>query len=46
MPYKHPIFSLIPTIKLEGSGPRLGANFIDGNNIDLFTFILEKPEIV
>lgn len=43
IPYKHPIFSLIPVIKLEGSGPRLGASFLDGNNVELFAFMLEKP---
>lgn len=42
LPFNHPVFSMIPTIKIEGTGPRLGASFFDGNNIELFSFILEK----
>lgn len=42
MPFNHPIFSLIPTIKNESTGPRLGASYLDGKNIELFSFMLEK----
>lgn len=42
LPLNHPIFSLIPTIKIESTGPRLGANFQDGKNTDLLTFMVEK----
>ena len=42
LPFNHPIFYLVPTIKIESSGPRLGGNFLDGKNSELFTFILEK----
>ena len=43
LPFNHPSFSMIPTIKIENTGPRLGASFLDGNNLELFSFILEKP---
>jgi hypothetical protein len=42
MPINHPLFSLIPIIKIEGSGPRLGASFQNGKNIELFSFMIEK----
>jgi hypothetical protein len=42
LPFNHPIFSLIPTIKIEGAGLRLGGTFLDGKNADLFSFMVEK----
>lgn len=42
MPMNHQLFSLIPTIKIESSGPRLGARFQNGKNNELFSFMLEK----
>lgn len=42
IPLNHPIFSLIPTIKVESSSPRLGASFLDGKNVELSSFIVEK----
>lgn len=42
MPLNHPLYSLIPTIKIEGSGPRLGASFLDGKGMEIFSFMLEK----
>ena len=42
LPFNHSIFSMIPTIKIESTGPRLGGSFLDGKNTDLFTFMLEK----
>lgn len=42
MPLNHPVFSMIPTIKIESSGPRLGASFLDGKNAELFSFMIEK----
>lgn len=42
MPMNHLLFSLIPTIKIESSGPRLGARFQNGKNAELFSFMLEK----
>ncbi len=42
IPLNHPIFSLIPTIKIETTGPRLGGSFLDGKNADLFSFMQEK----
>ena len=42
MPYNNPIFSLIPTIKIESTGPRLGATFIDGKGADMVSFMIEK----
>ncbi len=42
LPFNHPIFSLIPTIKIESTGPRLGASFVDGKSSELFSFMLEK----
>jgi hypothetical protein len=43
MPMNHLLFSLIPTIKIESSRPRLGARFQNGKNAELFSFMLEKP---
>lgn len=42
LPFNHPLFSLIPTIKNESNGARLGASFIDGKNTVLLSFMLEK----
>lgn len=42
MPLNHPLFSLIPSIKTESSGLRLGGNFLDGKNAELFSFMMEK----
>lgn len=42
LPLNHPIYSLIPTIKIEGPLIRLGGNFLDGKNAELFSFIVEK----
>lgn len=42
LPFNHPIFSFVPTIKIESSGPRLGGSFFDGKNIELLSFMLEK----
>ncbi|MDO9183534.1 MAG: hypothetical protein Q7U04_14055 [Bacteriovorax sp.] len=42
MPLNHPIFSLIPTIKIDNGVPRLGGTFLDGKNTELFSFMLEK----
>jgi hypothetical protein len=43
MPINHPVFSLIPTIKIEASTPRLGARFQNPKNVELFSFMLERP---
>ena len=43
MPINHPLFSLIPLIKIEALGPRLGASFQNGKNVELFNFMLERP---
>jgi hypothetical protein len=42
MPINHPLFYLIPIIKIEGAGPRLGASFQNGKNSELFSFMIEK----
>lgn len=42
MPFNHPVFSMIPVIKIESTGPRLGASFLDGKNVELFSFMLDK----
>ncbi|MBC7538298.1 MAG: hypothetical protein H7281_05730 [Bacteriovorax sp.] len=42
LPFNHPIFSLIPIIKIESTGPRLGGSFFDGKSSELFSFMLEK----
>ncbi len=43
LPLDHSIISLIPEIKIESVGPRLGANFKNSKNQDLFSFIIERP---
>lgn len=43
MPINHPVFSLIPQIKIETGAPRLGARFLNSKNAELFSFLLEKP---
>ena len=43
MPINHPLFFMIPIIKIEGVGPRLGASFQNGKNVELFNFMLERP---
>jgi len=42
MPLNHPIFSIIPSIKIESTGLRLGGSFLDGRNNELLSFIVEK----
>ncbi|MBY0416289.1 MAG: hypothetical protein K2Q18_19095 [Bdellovibrionales bacterium] len=42
MPINHPIFSLIPMIKIEATVPRLGARFQNPKNVELFSFMVEK----
>lgn len=42
MPINHPVFSLIPIIKIEPIGPRLGARFQNPKNIEFFSFMLER----
>lgn len=42
MPLNHPLFFMIPTIKLEGAGPRLGASFTNDKDFELFSFIVER----
>jgi hypothetical protein len=43
MPINHPLFYLIPIIKIEKAGLRLGASFQNGKNIELFSFMVERP---
>jgi len=43
MPIFHPQFSLIPIIKIEGLGPRLGASFQNSKSVEFFSFIVERP---
>jgi hypothetical protein len=43
MPLNHPLFELIPIIKIERLSPRLGASFQNGKNIELFSFMMERP---
>lgn len=43
LPFNHPVFSLIPAIKNESTGPRLGVSFLDGKSNEMFSFMLEKP---
>jgi len=43
LPFNHPTFFLIPTIKNESTGTRLGASFLDGKNTELLSFMVEKP---
>lgn len=42
MPLNHPLLFMIPTIKLEGAGPRLGASFTNDKDFELFSFIVER----
>ncbi|MBC7714195.1 MAG: hypothetical protein H7177_12700 [Rhizobacter sp.] len=42
MPINHPLFYMIPIIKIEGAGPRLGASFQNGKNVELFNFMMER----
>jgi hypothetical protein len=42
MPINHPVFSLIPVIKIEPAGPRLGARFQNPKNTEFFSFMLER----
>lgn len=42
MPINHPVFSLIPTIKIESGVPRLGARFQNPKNVELFSFMMER----
>lgn len=42
MPINHPLFYMIPTIKMEGAGPRLGASFMNGKDFELFSFMNER----
>ncbi|MBC7429422.1 MAG: hypothetical protein H7336_12465 [Bacteriovorax sp.] len=42
MPINHPLFFMIPIIKIEGVGPRLGASFQNGKNVELFNFMVER----
>jgi hypothetical protein len=42
LPFNNPLFYLIPDIKTDVSGVRLGAHFIDGKNVELFSFMVEK----
>lgn len=42
LPLNHPLFYLIPAIKIEGSGLRLGGSLLDGKNSELASFIVEK----
>ena len=43
MPINHSLYSLIPLIKIEGAGPRLGASFQNAKNSEFFSFMLERP---
>ncbi len=43
LPFNHPTFFLIPTIKNESAGTRLGASFLDGKNTELLSFMIERP---
>lgn len=42
LPLNHPSFSIIPSIEIESTGPRLGGHFLDGRNNELFSFMIEK----
>ena len=42
MPFNHSLYSMIPTIKIEASSPRMGARFQNGKNMEEFSFMLEK----
>lgn len=43
MPINHPLYNLIPIIKIEAQGLRLGASFQNGKNIELFNYMVERP---
>lgn len=43
LPLNHSMLYLIPKIKIEAIGPRLGASFQNSRNVELFEFIIEKP---
>ncbi len=43
MPINHSLYSLIPLIRIEGAGPRLGASFQNNRNAELFSFMQERP---
>lgn len=43
MPINHSLFSLIPLIRIEAAGPRLGASFQNSKNVELFSFMVERP---
>jgi hypothetical protein len=43
LPLNSSVFNLIPVIKNESTGPRLGASFTDNKRNELFYFIVEKP---
>lgn len=43
MPINHPLYNLIPIIKIEAQGVRLGASFQNGKNVELFNYMLERP---
>ncbi|MBP9679945.1 MAG: hypothetical protein KBD76_00955 [Bacteriovorax sp.] len=42
LPINHPSFTFIPNIKMDGSGPRLGASFLDGKRNELISFMIER----
>jgi len=42
LPFNHAIYSMVPIIKLESIGPRLGSSFLNGKSDELFSFIVEK----
>lgn len=43
MPINHSLYSLIPLIRIEGAGPRLGGSFQNNKNVELFSFMQERP---
>lgn len=43
LPYNHSIYSMIPIIRIETQTPRLGGSFQNSNNIEYFSFMMEKP---
>lgn len=43
MPINHQLYNLIPVIKIEGQGLRLGSSFMNGKNTELFNFMIERP---
>ena len=43
MPINHSLFSLIPIIRIEAAGPRLGASFQNSKNVEFFSFMIERP---